>query len=491
MGFHIKDRGAYQKVAEAFKKQQNGATVADIVAKTGLPLHTVKELVPLAADEYSARLQVTESGEILYSFPRGFASKYRGFRASLRKFGEKLFKGLKIAGSALFKIWIMLMLVGYFVLFMLVALASLLISVAGSSNSNSRSEHREGGGGLFFASFIFDLIIRLWFYSELTKAVDQTYYGERTPRPKGKPLYKAIFSFVFGDEDPNKGWTSKEKQSVLAYLQANQGVISLPEFMTLTGRTPQAAETAITAYCAEFGGLPEATEDGTVVYQFSDMLLRADRRDRSYSGASLLKRLPVFSSNTKGMNVWFCLLNGVNLAFGSYFLFNALNTGAITAETQKTASYIYHVAYVLAQLVADNPLPFITVGLGAIPVIFSVLFWLIPAVRYQAVKKGAEAIKLENLRKAGYGRIWSAPGAVASEDITAEADICRPKNLPKAQDTIIKEMGSYTVPEVSLTDSGTTVYAFTELEREKEALQKYRNRVHPQTLGKTVFDSET
>ncbi|MDR3123283.1 MAG: hypothetical protein LBU16_05845, partial [Treponema sp.] len=319
----IKDRPAYQKVVEAFRRQQRGATVADIVAKTALPLQTVRELVPVAADEYSARLEVTESGEILYSFPRGFVSKRRGFKARLGRFMEQFGRGLNIAAQALFKVWIMVMLVGYFVLFMVIALGALMLSVAASSSNSSdnRSRGRGGGiGGMFLVSNVFDMIIRIWFYSELTKSLDPRQRGSPGKRPKGRPLYKAIFSFVFGDGDPNADWDSREKQAVIAYLQANSGVVSLPEFMALTGKERAAAEERIASYCVEFGGMPEATEDGTVVYRFDELLLRADKKDRSFSGFSApLKRLRSFSSNTRGMNAWFGIINTVNLLFGGYF----------------------------------------------------------------------------------------------------------------------------------------------------------------------------
>ena len=66
---------AYEEIIRAFKTRKKGATPADIAADTGLALYTVRELVPRAADEYGGRLEVTESGEILYSFPRGFTSR--------------------------------------------------------------------------------------------------------------------------------------------------------------------------------------------------------------------------------------------------------------------------------------------------------------------------------------------------------------------------------------------------------------------------------
>jgi hypothetical protein len=492
----IQNRAAYRKVVEAFHRQRQGSTVADIVARTALPLQTVRELVPLAADEYSARLEVTESGEILYSFPRGFVSKRRGFKARFGRFMEQFGRGLKIAAQALFKVWIMAMLVGYFVLFMAIALGALMLSVAASSSSssNNRSRGRNGGmGGMFFVSSVFDMIIRIWFYSELTKSLDPRRGRVQNRRPRGRPLYKAIFSFVFGDGDPNADWDSREKQAVIAYLQANSGVISLPEFMILTGKERVEAEERIASYCVEFGGMPEATEDGTVVYRFDELLLRADKRDRSFAGFSApLKRLRSFSSNTKGMNGWFAVINTVNLLFGGYFFANALSTGHIlTPEHFKAASYLYGFVYaILAGIVAD-PLPFISAGLGVIPIVFSLLFWIIPALRYAGMKKTNEAIKLENLRKDGYGRIWNNPLSLRISDIDPAAGECRPKNMAAARERVAQEMGAYAVPDVEIGAAGETIYSFRELAREKTALQNYRSSIKPGSsdVGKTVFDS--
>ncbi|MDR0553906.1 MAG: hypothetical protein LBG76_03785 [Treponema sp.] len=501
----IRDREAYQKVVEAFQKQHGkalyqGATIADIVAKTALPLQTVREMVPLAADEYNARLEVTESGEIRYSFPHGFTSKYRGFRAGLRRMMEKVTKGVKIASAWVFKVWIMVMLVGYFVLFMLIALASLLISMAASSSSSeSRSSNRGGGfGGLYLASGIFNMIIRIWFYSELLNSMDRSMGRmERRTRlaskPQSRPLYKAIFSFVFGDGDPNADWPNRERQAVIAYIQANRGVIALPEFMALTGLSAQAAEERICGYCAEFGGLPEATEEGTVVYRFDALLLRAEERDRSFPGLSApIKRLKPFSSNPAKMNGWFSVINGVNLLFGGYFLFNALGTGAILTQAHfNAASRIYGITYLLLSQLFANPLPVITVGLGLTPLLFSLLFWLIPCLRYLGTRKDNEGIKMENLRKDGFNRIWNTPLAFKAADINPKAVECKPSKLDAAKERIIKELGVYSSPEVEIDQQGETVYSFGELERERRALERYRSGIDPNAshLGATIFDS--
>ncbi|MDR1239069.1 MAG: hypothetical protein LBK27_03065 [Treponema sp.] len=490
------DARSYRILTGALKKRRRGATVADVAAATALPLAVIREQLPRAADEYSARLEVTESGEIRYSFPRGFVSRYRGFRAGLRNFFEHAGHLARAFFAGLFKVWIMVMLVGYFALFMLLALASLFIAVAGRS-SNSGSRGRSSGGGVFLGPHIFDLIFRIWFYSELTKSPDsrQRYGGQNAGRPKGRPLHRAIFSFVFGDGDPNRDWAALEKKAFIACVQARRGVISLPEYMALSGLEPEAAERELMARCFEFGGSPEATEAGTIVYRFDELLLRSDQGDRSFPEVSApIRRLRQFSSNKKNMNAWFGVINTVNLAFGSYFLFNAMNTGAILTEAHfQASSYLYAVVWHFFTLAASNPLPLIGVGLGLVPLVFSLLFWLIPGLRYLFENRENEKIKLNNLKKTGFAHIWSNPLGVRENDIDSPVAECRPRNMAAARDRIIKDMGAVAVPDVELDGRGNTVYLFRELRREKEALDAYRAAVRPEAsaLGKTVFDSDS
>ena len=496
----INDGAAYTQIVDAFKKRRDGATVADIVARTALPIEKVKELIPAVADEYGARLRVTESGEILYSFPDGFKSRYRGFRATMKRVLSAVGKAAVAVGTAAFKVWIVVMLVGYFVLFMAIALVALMASVAvsasGSGSSDDRSSSRRGGGlgGLYLASRIFDLVIRIWFYSELTKSMDGYAYGRRgyAAKPKRRPLNQAVFSFVFGDGDPNADWETRERKAVIAYIQANRGVIALPEFMALTGATSADAERRITSYLVEFGGSPEATEDGTVVYRFDEILKRLDRTDRSFAGLTApIKRLKTFSSNPRKMNGWFIAFNGINLAFGSYFLTCALAIGPIVQQAQITGStYLYAIALTLFSPLTD-PVAFAAVGLGVVPLAFAALFYLIPALRSASEKTENERIKNENLRKEGYRRVWESPMKASPSDLDPAAAECRPQDMPMARERVLKELGNYAMPEVAIAEDGRTVYSFVELEREKKALERYRLSIKgdDSSLGATVFDS--
>ncbi|MDR2807774.1 MAG: hypothetical protein LBB43_02070 [Spirochaetaceae bacterium] len=476
--YRIKEKEAYEKVCKAFKAHPKGATIADIVAKTSLPLATVRSLAPAVADEFSGRLQVTESGEILYSFPRGWTSKYRGFKARFGKIIGGIGKALKAGGKMLFKLWIMLMLVGYFVFFMALALLALLVATFASSSKDGPSRSL---GGIIHG--LFGLIIRIWFYSELLKPFESNPRPTRQAENK-KPLYKSIFSFVFGDGDTEKqrsahGLLSEtEAQSIITFIQANKGIINLPEFMILTGLSPQEANETISAFCAEYGGDPEATEEGTIIYRFGD-LMNTQQSAASFSRRLKLKALKAFSSNSKPMNTWISVINGANVAFSAYFLLSPLG------------SYLHALAFVLfSQFMSEShAAAAVTVGLGIVPLVFSALFWLIPAIRTFLVKRDNTQIKLNNFRRLAYNQIWNRPNTVKAEELVFSDPAGTPKHIEPAQEQIIKELGAYSIPDVSMED-GKAVYTFAGLEQEALVLQKYRAETTVGPLGATVFDSD-
>jgi len=468
----------YKKVIVSLKRREKGSTAADICAATALPLYTVRELLPKAADEYSGRLQVTQSGEILYLFPDGFKSRYRGFGVWIRKASQKSAAFAKGSFAFLFKVWIMVMLIGYFVLFLALALASVFLSAA------SKSSDRRGRSSFGFG--LFDLLIRLWFYSEIGR-VTQTQNVK-----SGRPMHKAVFSFVFGEKDPNTDWQERQSRAIIAYIQANRGVISLAEYMAFTGENSVDAERTMLAFCSMYAGSPEATEEGTIVYRFDELLLRADKAGFCELSPPV-KRLKTFSANSKSMNGWFIAINAVNLIFGSYFLYQSFSAGRLITEMQyQSASYLYSFTHYFLESVTVDPAGIIRAVLGFTPLLFSLFFWLIPAVRRFLEKKENEAIKLSNFKRFGFGKIWTSPEKIDAQGFSgAPTAECRPRNIKEAVDRVIKDIGAYSVPEIEQTEEGRTMYTFSELENEKRALVKYRASLDPAPalLGKTVFDS--
>ena len=164
----------------SFLKQKRGeSTVADMIAGTGLPKYQVEQAAKAALDEYAGRLKVTESGELLYYFPNGMRSTLRGAGPALKRFW-KAFRGTAARVlTLLFKIWIVTMLVGYFVAFVaimvLAIVASIAVSMAGRGDNRGGGRDRDGGGlgGMFIMVQLFDLVLRMWFWSSILKGPEQ------------------------------------------------------------------------------------------------------------------------------------------------------------------------------------------------------------------------------------------------------------------------------------------------------------------------------
>jgi hypothetical protein len=476
----------YEKIVNSLKKRKKAAAIADICASTALPLETVRELLPKAADEYSGHLQVTEHGEILYSFPDGFSSRYHGIYPAFKKVFRAFSIGLKKTLVFLFKTWIMLTLIGYFIFFIALALASVFLSMA----AQSKSSNNKRGGSVYLGPNLFSMIWRIWFFSEITKP-RYTQYTPVQKKDEKRPMHKAVFSFVFGDDDHEMDFTNNEDKAVIAYIQSNNGVINLAEFMAFKGINILAAEKEILSFCVRFGGSPEVTDEGVIVYRFDELLLRADTR-KFTELSPVIKQLKSFSVNPKKLNVSFACINAVNLIFGSYFLYHSLNTGLLTTDLQaQSASYLYAFTHFLLQVFSDNPVSIIMAALGLVPVIFSILFWLIPAVRSVVLSRENESIKLQNFKRLGYNKIWSNPQKVIIKDFNAPTNECKPKSIEQAAEKCIKDMGAYSSPEVTAGEDGQISYSFNELENEKKSLSKYRINLdqNRDSLGKKIFET--
>jgi len=123
-------------IVNALKRHGNETTVADIITLTGLPEYQVQETIKHVVNEYDGHMKVSESGELLYYFPRGMRSTVRGFIPTMKRIGRKFLKAVGKILSFLFKIWIVVMLVGYFLVFLAILLLAMCVSFAGGRVSS-------------------------------------------------------------------------------------------------------------------------------------------------------------------------------------------------------------------------------------------------------------------------------------------------------------------------------------------------------------------
>ncbi|GAB6277390.1 MAG: hypothetical protein SAMD01599839_19300 [Rectinema sp.] len=488
------------EVRERLLRALNGATKdwtdADLARATGLPLAQINAEMPAISDEYRGRLKVSEKGDLLYSFPQGLKSRYRGFEPFMRKLWGTVSRGAVATGKVLFKVWILVTLFGYFFLFIALALVALFGSVAlQGGGSRDRGDRRGGGiGGLWLTTNLFDSMVRLWFYSELFKSSNARYRDSYARRER-HPLNKAVFSHVFGDRDPNADWNTVLKKAFIAFIQTHKGVITLPEFMAISGLKPEEAQDRITRFLVEFEGSPEVSENGALYFFFPSLLVKASDVSVPAASAFPLKKLKRFSSNDGKMDRTFRWVNIVNLLFGSYYLLNAINVGTNviirTAEgvaLKGGLTYLYsYTVYLASQLGATQPAVLLGWVLGVAPLAFSVLFFGIPLVRSWRLKRENEMLKRENMRKVLYSAVIANPRGFDHRTVSLPSEEVRP-STPEAVQEEVRHLAAWSSGEIS----AEGIWAFKDLEFTQREVEQVRASIRETDYApqKTVFDTD-
>jgi hypothetical protein len=481
------------KLVSFLKTRRGESTVADMISATGLPKYQVEQAAKVALDEYAGRLKVTDSGELLYYFPAEMRSTFRGFGPGLRRFWKSFTRGAVKVLSCLFKIWIVAMLVGYFVAFVAIGVLAIVASVAASAAGRGGRDDRRGGGGggfggMYLAMQLLDLILRMWFWSSILGA------NQRQRRPReGRAFYKSVFGFVFGDGDLNQGWEEKERKHVISYIQGHKGVITLEELMGITGRESDDANALMNRLLLEYEGEPGVTDNGTLIYTFPE-LMRTSRGAQELGTVQLQTgptRRPVpFSANKSRTNGWIMFFNAFNLLFGTYFLAISLTQGA--AALAKTGPFLYSFTGNLLQNAGIDPVGVLEIGLGIVPVLFSIVFFLVPLFRRIRLSRQNEAIRREALRKEILGQIISSPVHVDAANVRPLGSGLDPRNFAAVARRLLERIAAQLKAE-PVVKEGTNEFAYTfpELERELADLAAYRGSVDVSkyNVGKTVFDS--
>ena len=198
-------------------------SVADASALSGTDLNTARLNLMTLATLTGGDLEVTQDGEIMFSFPQGVRTVLER-----RSVGQKLKVTYNTAYPYLYSAFR-----AFFGIVLLTSLAiivfTILAATTSSSSSDSSRDDRKGSGGgysggggygggggwnygrgvgLDFSSFGFD-VPDMFFSRQYTG-----YYQSRDYRPDYSKLetnevrislIEGFFSFVFGDGDPNAG----------------------------------------------------------------------------------------------------------------------------------------------------------------------------------------------------------------------------------------------------------------------------------------------
>ena len=188
-------------------------------------------------------------------------------------------------------------------------------------------------------------------------------------------------------------------------------------------------------------------------------------------------------------NLLVAFLNSFNLLFAFLVVSGALANVIVPVGANETAM-------ALASLLQSLSTPG-TAGnilLGWLPLIFSTLFFLIPAVRWFRIQKARKQRTINNMRKRLYRVIFANRGRAESAEAVAQAinGNAREHQVPK--ETVEKLLSNLALDmpgDTSVSDDGKVVYAFPRVADELKEVEVLRAGRRLDTgLGKVIVDSD-
>ncbi|MEM6591872.1 MAG: hypothetical protein AAF651_08445, partial [Cyanobacteria bacterium P01_C01_bin.73] len=210
-------------VMKAVEQLDYRVTVADVAAQAGLDIQFAEQGVLALASEAQAHLQVSEAGEIAYEFPKNFRgvlqSKYWRLRLqqAWQRVWSVLFYGIRVSFGILLLVSIVLI---------VVAIAILVIAASSANRQDNNNNRSRGGGGLIF--FPMPFRYRYGYGYAMLDVFRPNYYQRRRARRRSGAadddklnFLEAIYSFLFGDGDPNADLEEQRWQAIAKVIRNN------------------------------------------------------------------------------------------------------------------------------------------------------------------------------------------------------------------------------------------------------------------------------
>jgi hypothetical protein len=407
------------QVMQAVEKLGYRVTVADVASQAGLDLNVAEKGVLALASEADGHLQVSETGEIAYLFPRNFRNVLRSKSRQLRRqeWWAKVWKTL----FYLIRISFGIFLVASIVL-IAIAIVVILIALSSSRDGDDRDSGGGSGGGVVFMP-------NFWFGPDLFWVFSPGYYDDRQVARRQPDhqmnFLEAVFSFLFGDGNPNANREAQRWQTIATVIRNNRGAVAAeqiaPYLDELGQSSSQEYEDYMLPVLTRFNGRPEVSPTGQIVYHFPELQVMAKQQQPVPVPALLKEARWRFSAAGTGQIILAASLGVVNIV-GALILAGLLSDPAIAAET---GSFIAFINVIFPLLLA-----------------YGVAFLTVPLIRYFWIQgrnvkiegrnqqRQQRAIALEQptpvlQQKLVYARQFAAETIVSADDLayTTETDL--------------------------------------------------------------------
>jgi hypothetical protein len=309
---------------QSIERLQYQATPGEFAVQAGLPLATVERDLQQLAIAVGGHLQVATTGEIVYKYPSNFRTilynksvwlqvkKYTDFIWKIAFYIIRMSFGLALLASL-----------------SIVVLTIIVFAIATMLSDND-------GGGIDFgdwgsggsSSTASSSWGGTWWYFDWGGSSSQVEAIEPTEAKKKPQLnfLGAVFSFLFGEANPNANLEELRWRSIGQVIRKNQGAITAEQVAPYLEEALPQSEDHILPVLVRFNGVPEVSEIGDIVYRFPDTQTIAQQRKFKHLPPYLQEKARRFSGATSEQVGLICALGALN--FAGIFFIGALLKGA-------------------------------------------------------------------------------------------------------------------------------------------------------------------
>lgn len=379
-------------------------TVGDVAAKAGLDVNLAQQGLLVLASDSGANLQVAESGDIAYVFPKNFQAILRNkyLRLRLQEWWDKIWNVLFYLIRISFGI---LLLASIVLIFLAIFIIIIALNSSNDNDSGGGGGSRNSGGRGGFSFFP-----RFWFWSDFLWIFNPSYnysdYSRRQKRSQSSSSEKselnfleAIFSFLFGDGNPNIDLEERRWQAIGRLIRNNGGAIIAQQITPYLDDIDAIAleeESYMLPVLSRFNGYPEVSPQGEIIYYFPELQVTAGEQKATSKLTKILPEHPYsFSAAGSGQIMGAIALGSVNI-IGALTLWSLMQ-GGVAAQIGGLVAFVASIYWLL---------------LG-----YGIAFFAVPLIRYFWIQQKNAKIQQRNNKRIQRAEKLEDPDALIQQKL--------------------------------------------------------------------------
>lgn len=385
-------------VMQAVEQLNYRVTVGDVAVKAGLDVNIAQRELLNLASEAGGHLQVAESGDIAYLFPKNFRDILRDkfLRLQLQEWWGKIWRILFYLIRISFGLVLLASLIIIFVSIYLLILA------INSSNDSNSGGGKSGFNFWFFSTAWLDDIFWLFYWT------DDPYYREK--RQNTSPderremnFFESVFSFLFGDGNPNFDLEKRRWKAIAKVIRNNQGAVTSEQIAPYLDNLGKGYALEYEEYMlpvlAKFDGRPEVSPQGQIIYHFSELQTTAKKKKAHEISPYLRESLWRFSEANSGQILLATGLGMINFV-GALVLGNLFTKAATIGKINGLGGFLGFVQ-----------------GIYPILLIYGIGFLTIPLIRYFWIQWRNSKIEANNIERQLRAEVLEKPDAILEQKL--------------------------------------------------------------------------